>query len=403
MQFDIFFSLSHVPVDGFCPSEAQMFKNFFSQVKAADKLGFETAWLAEAHLSSETQKSHKNPVIPHWEGEVGLMTDFFQVAREIFANTKNIEVGSAVSNILCQGGPIAAAERLVAFLNLHGHRGEKRKLHVGFSGGRFEYMNRPFFVVPRNPLEEAAWPVLKGQIFREACEIFLRLLRGDTLSSQDIRPTRLTRSLFRSDNDWQKVQNLAPSGQDFIEVPNRYDFEKLRIIPRQYPKELCRLVLGSHDPFLQEEVNKILPVQVFNLSITQPEKIEDTHIRMKKSYHPEGGAWQRSYMPRTTFVFINGQKGLTKKEQSQKAAQEADKALGAYWRALEGTLDPEKVRHAADNALIGSPCQIIQQAKERFHPEDRLMLWFDFFNHDSQRVLENMAVFMDQVAPSLCT
>ena len=43
--------------------------NFFDQVEAADAQGYETAWLAEAHLSSEIQKQNRHPVIPHWEGE----------------------------------------------------------------------------------------------------------------------------------------------------------------------------------------------------------------------------------------------------------------------------------------------------------------------------------------------
>ena len=34
MQFDVFFSLSHTPVDGKRPTEAQMFHNFFEQVEA---------------------------------------------------------------------------------------------------------------------------------------------------------------------------------------------------------------------------------------------------------------------------------------------------------------------------------------------------------------------------------
>ena len=34
---------------------------------------------------------------------------------------------------------------------------------------------------------------------------------------------------------------------------------------------------------------------------------------------------------------------------------------------------------------------------ERFHPDDRLMLWFDFFNHDNERVMSNMRDFMNHV------
>ena len=106
-------------------------------------------------------------------------------------------------------------------------------------------------------------------------------------------------------------------------------------------------------------------------------------------------------MPRTTFVFINDEPGLTKEEQSAAAHREARAALGAYWKALQGTIDPSRVENAAQNALIGNADEVAQQARERFHPDDRLMLWFDFFNHDSPRVIKNMEAFMHKVAPQL--
>ncbi len=67
-------------------------------------------------------------------------------------------------------------------------------------------------------------------------------------------------------------------------------------------------------------------------------------------------------------------------EQSRVAAVEAKAALSEYWNALEGTLDPHKVAAATENALVGNAEEIAQQVRERFHPDDRLMLWFDFFN-----------------------
>ena len=74
MQYDIFFSISQTPSRGVMPSEAQMFRSFFDQLKAADELGYGVAWVAESHLSSEVQKGNRRPVIPHWQGEVGLAT-----------------------------------------------------------------------------------------------------------------------------------------------------------------------------------------------------------------------------------------------------------------------------------------------------------------------------------------
>jgi hypothetical protein len=98
-------------------------------------------------------------------------------------------------------------------------------------------------------------------------------------------------------------------------------------------------------------------------------------------------------------VFVNEQPGLSSTQRRAAAQEEARAALGAYWMALEGTLDPKKVEGAADNALIGNAEDIAEQIVQRFHPQDRLMLWFDFFNHDNARVISNMEAFMTAVAP----
>ena len=407
LRFDIFFSISQTPdTSGYTPSESEMFANFFEQVELADELGFGVGWVAQAHLSTEVQKRNSKPVVPHYPGEVGLCTDFFQVAREMFARTKRMDVGSAVMSILASGGPIAQAERVGSFLALHGLNSEEtRRLHIGFSAGRFEFMARPYGIVPRDAVEEAAWPALRGQIFAEASEIFLRLLKGEVVSSNMIRPTVLTRDNFRSDEDWGRVQQATvserglDSNPDSIEIGRRYEFEEIKTIPQNWRRELLNLVLGSHDPALQVEVNKQMPVQVFNLSITPPHVISQTHERMAENYHSDGGAWNRSMMPRTIMVFVNDEAGLTPEQQDNAAMQEAKAALETYWSALEGTIDPSKIEKATDNAVIGNIETVSQQIIERFHPEDRLMCWFDFFNHDSERVMRDMAAFMTKVAP----
>ena len=400
MEYDIFFSISQTPDhNDYTPSEEVMFNNYFEQVSAADRLGFGVAWLAQAHLSTVTQKLNSKPVVPHWQGEVGLCTDFPQLALETFRRTERIDVGSAVVAIVASGGPIAQAERIantVQFLSL---QSPNRKLHVGFSAGRFEFMARPYGILPRDAVEEAAWPALRGQIFIEAAEVFLRLLRGDTFSCEDVRQTILTRANFRSDEDWEKVQVAAETDADSIEIQRRYNFEDISIVPKEWPRNQLELIAGTHDPKAQEFVNTILPVKVFNLSITSPEIIDSTHQRMQQQYHADGGEWQRRDMPRTTFVFLNAEEGLTPEQQTEAAHEEARLALGEYWKALEGTLDPSKVEKAVDNALIGNPEEVAAQALERYHPDDRLMTWFDFFNHDSKRVIRNMEAWMEQVVP----
>ena len=405
MKHDIFFSISQTPdVNGVTPSEKQMFDNYFQQLKHADKLGFGVGWIAQAHLSTETQKSNSMPVVPHWQGEVGLCTDFPQLAMESFRQTERIEIGSAVVSILASGGPIAQAERIANTVQFLSMMDDSRKLYVGFSAGRFEFMARPYGITPRNDWESVAWKALRGQIFLEASEIFLRLLKGEVISSDQIRKTVLTRSNFRSDEDWLAVQEAYSKDNEVkdvesIIIPNRYNFEAISIIPQQWNRDQLQLVAGTHDPVAQEFVNTILPVRVFNLSITSPEVIDSTHKRMAENYHPDGGIWQRSYMPRTSFVFINDEPDLTDEEKSEAANIEAQQALQAYWNALEGTIDPDKVSKAANNALIGNPFEIAEQIVDRFHPEDTIMAWFDFFNHDSERVCRNMTAYMTKVVP----
>ena len=405
MMHDIFFSISQTPdVNGVTPSEKQMFDNYFQQLKHADTLGFGVGWIAQAHLSTETQKSNSMPVVPHWQGEVGLCTDFPQLAMESFRQTERIEIGSAVVSILASGGPIAQAERIANTVQFLSMMDDSRKLYVGFSAGRFEFMARPYGITPRNDWESVAWRALRGQIFLEASEIFLRLLKGEIISSDQIRKTVLTRSNFRSDEDWLAVQEAYSKDNEVkdvesIIIPNRYNFEAISIIPQQWNRDQLQLVAGTHDPVAQEFVNTILPVRVFNLSITSPEVIDSTHKRMAENYHPDGGIWQRSYMPRTSFVFINDEPDLTDEEKSEAANIEAQQALQAYWNALEGTIDPDKVSKAANNALIGNPFEIAEQIVDRFHPEDTIMAWFDFFNHDSERVCRNMTAYMTKVVP----
>jgi len=402
MQYDIFFSISQTPAGGQTPPESTMFRNFLDQVQVADELGYGTAWIAESHLSSEVQKRHDHPVIPHWEGEVGLNCNFLNLATHIFHRTNQIEVGSAVMNIVCMGGPIAHAERIASFLAMHGlDENEKRRIHVGFSAGRFQFMNRASGIGPRNKVEEVAWPALRGMVFQEACEIFIRALKGETFSSQDIAPTVMRKESFWKEEQWQAVADVHGGNPTEIVIPNRWNFDVLKIIPQDFRRELMQLIIGSHAPHVQEQVNRLAPVQVFNLSITKPEVIESTHERMRKLYHSSGGAWQRGFMPRTTFVFLNEEEGLSPEQRIAEADKEARTALSAYWKALQGTIDPNRIEQAANNALIGNAEEVAQQIRERFHKDDRLMLWFDFFNHDNERVMRNMRAFKERVVPLL--
>ena len=401
MKYDVFFSICQTEVDGFIPSEEQMWRSFFDQVRLADELGYETAWVAETHLSCQVQKENPDAVIPHFKGEIGLNTDILQLAHRVFAQTKNIHFGSAIRNIFCNGGPLAHAEAIRTFMSLHQlDPNEQRTLNVGFASGRFPFSNTPYGIYPRSSWEKQAWPVIRGQLFKNATEIFLRALRGDEFSSEDVAPMILTRELFRSEEDWALAvkayaeEKSVSSEVQQMRVNPFWVFPKVGLVPRETSLDLLRLTIGSQDPQAQELANEFFPVDVFNLSITPGPVIEETHQRMQKVYNSARGPWKRANMPRTVLVFID-------ESSSAKAGEMAQRALENYWKAIEGTLDPKKVQNAVENALVGTPEEIAQQIQQRFHKDDALMLWFDFNNHDNGEVKKMMTLFKTQVVSRL--
>jgi alkanesulfonate monooxygenase SsuD/methylene tetrahydromethanopterin reductase-like flavin-dependent oxidoreductase (luciferase family) len=403
MKFDIFFSICQTEVDGYLPSEKKMFENFFRQVRLADSLGVGTAWIAETHLSCQVQKETSRAVIPEFKGEIGLSTDILQLAHVVFSQTKNLRLGSAIRNIICNGGPIAHAEAIRMFLTLHQFqaKSDRQVLEIGFAAGRFPFSNAPYGFYPRTSLENSFWEVIKNKYFQEASEIFLRLITGGRLSSEQISPRYLTKKDFRSPEEWQKALQIGEiekcldlSGPEArVRLDRHYNFEKVGVIPFEAPLELLRLTVGSHDPETQELVNQFWPVGVFNLSITPPAVIEETHQRMKSVYHSKGGPWLREYMPRTVLLFIN--------TDSKKAQAAAQKAWENYWRAMEGTLDPKKVEAAVKNTIFGNPEEVAAQIMNKYDRSDRLMLWFDFNNHDTEDVENSMKLFFEKVVPKL--
>ena len=135
-------------------------------------------------------------------------------------------------------------------------------------------------------------------MFAEACEIFLRLVRGDTLASADVRETWLSRANFRSDEDWERVKAAAGDARaENIQIDDDGTLMSSRS-PTMAPRvRVGHRQLRPSPPRGRESVH----VKVFNLSITQPEVIDATHERMARCYHPDGGTWTRPDMPRPSW------------------------------------------------------------------------------------------------------
>ncbi len=378
MKFDVFHSIGRIDSLPVKLSDRDVFISFFEQLRLADELGFGTIWVAESHFSSEVQKRHKQPVIPNYQGEVGINCDSPQLAQMVMARTKRIGFGTAIYNIVGgNGGPVAAADRIrsLAFLNQFADR--PRKLDIGIASGRFPFINRPFGILPRNDFEAKNWQVYSRLILCEASEIFLRLFNGESLSSADI--TR------------RKVDEAG------AEYQPRWQFDEMMLVPAltDAEKKLVTFVLGTHDPVAQDSALAWADCDIFNLSFTAPDQIDAVHAAMHRRYENTGRSWNRGRMPRTVLVFID--------DSSRRARERASDCFDIYIEAMRGTAAVPDKEVLMSRALIGDPVEIREQLSpdnpRRFDPEDRLMLWFEFNQSDSDAICAQMRLFAEKVAP----
>jgi len=392
MIFDLFHSISDPVIKGESLGVSKAFANFFDQSVLAESLGVDTVWCAESHFSSETQKKTTVATIPHFSGEVGLNCDSFQIAQLLFNRTKRINFGTAIHNIVGgSGGPIASAERVrfLSFLNQTIGRWN-RKLRIGVAAGRFPFQNTPFQIVPRDQTEKELWSLMKRYVFIEALEIFLRLLSGQEISSQQIKTWAIDPKEI-NDLDLRK-KYAAP-----IPVKKRWEFELLKLMPETEELKQLEIVLGSHDPLALEWGLRFWDLSLFNLSFTSPDKIEDLHRQMAGKCAEASRVWARDRLPRTVMVFIN--------QKRDKAYQLADQVLDNYIEAMRDTAQVPDKTVLLQRALVGDPSEICEQMTpgglRGFHPEDRLMLWFEFNQLNNEEIQDQMKLFFTEVVPRL--
>lgn len=405
MKFDVFHSLGRIDSLPVRLSDRQVFAQFFSQVQAAEKLGYGLIWAAESHFSSETQKQNPGAVIPHYQGEVGLNADSMQLAQAVFARTRRIGFGTAILNIVGgNGGPIAAADRVRSLAWLNSLSPSPRELKIGVAAGRFPYINKPFGIIPRNAIEKALWPQYQQLVFIEALEIFLRLSQGEILGSKDVTPHWIDRSNFRDDASWAGVLSaleplgVSPGESGAVPYGPRWTFDPLRLVPLPDADEdssLLRFVLGSHDPLARDHGLRYADMDMFNLSFTPPAVIDQVHAAMNAKAVAAGRSWHRSRMPRTVLVFI---------DKDPKAAHErALHCFETYIEAMRGTVAMPDRNALMERALIGDAAMIRDQLMpdhpKGFHPDDRLMLWFEFNQTDGAAIEQQMQLFAEDVLP----
>ena len=410
MIFDVFHSIGRIDGLKHQRSDEMIFADFFSEVEVAESCGYGTIWCAESHFSSQLQQNRPDGVIPNYCGEIGLNCDSPLLAMAIFEKTQRLGFGTAIFNIVGgNGGPIAAADRIRTLIWHNSLRQIPRSLSIGIAAGRFPYINEPFGIVPRDPIESLLWPQYKRLIFLEALEIFLRLSYGETIGSEDLTKYSIDQQMFRDLDEWQLVQaglaDLVTSTatskiETSLKYRPRWHFESLQLIPAMPDKDLgeaVSFVLGSSDPMARELALRYGDIDLFNLSFTAPEKIEAIHTEMIDYYGRAGRTWSRSQLPRTVLVFID--------HDYQTAAARASDSFDVYIEAMRGTVGVPEKTTLQERALIGTPDDIRRQlalgSSHGFAPEDRLMLWFEFSQTDSAAIKKQMQTFADQVIPYL--
>lgn len=397
MRFDIFHSLARIDTVKPQVSDHEVFRLFFRQVDLCETLGYGSMWVAESHFSSEVQKHNPGAVIPNFMGEVGLNCDSVQLAQQVFARTQHLGFGTAILNIVGgNGGPIAAADRIRTLAWYNALSDQPRRLDIGVASGRFPYINEPFGILPRSREEQILWPQYQRLIFVEALEIFLRLLNGECLGSEEVTKHRIDRRLFR--DEAQFLAACHQLGTESWEYRPRWQFAPLKLVPelpRAEWQKFMTLVLGSADPYARDHALMFGDLDCFNLSFTPPAQIDATHAVMQERYAAAGKAWDRSRMPRTVLVFID--------ETSERAEQRASACFDTYIEAMRGTVATPSKAELMARALIGDPERVYRQLlpddPRAFHADDRLMLWFEFNQADGAAIEAQMRLFAQEVLP----
>lgn len=393
MIFDLFHSVSDPVIYGKHLGARKSFENFLDQVKLAESLEMDTAWVAESHFSSEVQKTTSVATIQKFGGEVGLNSDSFQLFHVIEKNTQRINFGTGIHNIVGgSGGPIASADRAnqLRFFNQNFVK-NPREIRLGVASGRFPYQNTPFGMIPRNLVEKDFWPIVKRVIFLEALEIFLKLMKGETLASESVKRYEITATQVEREmpKDAERLKKVYAFP---VPIPPRYEFESLKLVPESQIRKHFQVVLGSHDPEALELAYRYWSVDLFNLSFTPPEQLQKTHDKLEKMNSTQS-PWKRSRLPRTVMVFIDPDRA--------KAQELAHFVLDAYIDAMQGTAQVPDKNVLMQRALIGDAAEVRDQLHpdnpRKFHTDDRLMLWFEFNQLDNETVKTRMKYFFREV------
>jgi alkanesulfonate monooxygenase SsuD/methylene tetrahydromethanopterin reductase-like flavin-dependent oxidoreductase (luciferase family) len=394
MIFDLFHSVSDPVVSGRTLGAGRCFAQFLRQVQLAEALGMARVWCAESHFSSEAQKLGARPAIPNFRGEVGLNADSFQLFHWIVSQTRRIGLGTAIHNIVGgSGGPIASADRvnLLRFCNRELWP-SPRELAIGVASGRFPYQNAPFGLSPRDASEELLWAPVQRIALYEALEIFLRLLSGETLGHSALTRHAVSREEALTALGAARAAELERLALPYTPEP-RWRFEALRLVPEGGARDDISIVLGSSDERALALARRYWNVDLFNLSFTPPEAIERLHAQLGAA----DPGWSRARLPRTVLVFAH--------PSAQRAREHAERCLDTYIDAMRGTAQVPDKQVLLERALVGDAVQLREQlapgARHGFHPEDRLMLWFEFNQQDSAEIEQQMRYFFEQVVGQL--
>lgn len=433
-KWDIFFSITKF-IKNDKPVE-QFLKEYLNLFIQADKLEYGVIWIAESHLSHTAQLAN-HPIVQckSFEGEIGIINNVILLIQHAINITKKIDFGTAIVNLHAHN-PVLLAESIAQLIITGDFVTTNRKIHLGVSSGRFDYVNQAYGMYPVTALEKECWSVLSEKIYHKKLEIFLTLIQNKVISNGNFKPITLTDKDFQGDQ-WYSLWNSVKKGQDKelfkITAKGTIEYFNNKILGIQYDDmsvvtniKLCNQMLLDHLEIYLATENKNLikksyklysELNLMLLSITSSEFINKMHEYMQIEL--KNSLWDRYRLPLTIIVIFSDEENpavdfveaeiehyfemmressieYSKRDMlnDMSAKIKAEKLIKDYWSAVEGTVEHKPSGDKLSNVVFGSPRKIAYDIKMRY-PNDKLLLWFDFDNSDMDYVERGMKSFMN--------
>jgi alkanesulfonate monooxygenase SsuD/methylene tetrahydromethanopterin reductase-like flavin-dependent oxidoreductase (luciferase family) len=312
------------------------YRESLEQIQMADDMGFYGIWLSENHFSSKQG-------LPGFKGEIGITPKPLMFGMKIIDNTKQIRVGTAVRNIVFSN-PILVAEEALVFDLL-----SKGRLDLGVGSGYRPWEFEGFRITPPEAKER----------FLEALEILDKGMRGEPFS-------------FKG---------------------KYFDIPEVSLVPKPYytkPRPKIYIATGDME---QVKLAAQKDYGVMSFSTSTKEHLLKLYNTFCEIAQPLGYDTSRDRFPVTRQIYIH--------RDPRVVHEYAERNLPHYQAALGDFKACPPLEELKKLYIIGTPEDCVQQLKQLRDDMgcSHVILWFNFGWLTHQEVVDQMALFRDEVMP----